>query len=147
MCCRLCLLAICTVTLGWNDFITLLIWNQNSDSHLKKKIFRFLSRFVHVRLQSWHKMLIWPKNIFSQRRIWLRSQIPWEKCKKIYSKNFLAFKCRQEIMYFLYFSTVYKSSQPSNFLRVNFLATFSTDSLSASSSRFFDTHTDNICGK
>jgi hypothetical protein len=41
-------------------------------------------------------------------------------------------------------STVYKSSQPCNFLCVHFFATFSTDSKSASNSAFFDTHHQNI---
>ncbi len=38
---------------------------------------------------------------------------------------------------------MYKSSQPSNFLRGNFLDTFSTDSKSASNA-FFDTHIENV---
>jgi hypothetical protein len=47
-------------------------------------------------------------------------------------------------MYFLHFNTMYKSSQPSHFRYVNFFATFSTDSKSASNSAFFDTHIENI---
>jgi hypothetical protein len=45
-----------------------------------------------------------------------------------------------ELCTFSPFSTVYKSFQPYNFLRVNFFATFSMDSNSASNSAFFDTH-------
>ncbi len=46
------------------------------------------------------------------------------------------------IRWFFIFSIVYKSSHPSNFLRVNYFATFSMDSSSGSNSVFFDTQYD-----
>ncbi len=73
-----------------------------------------------------------------KRRIWCWFQIRWKICKKIPTKKVISIKVK-ELCTFSPFSTVYKSSQPCNFLRGNFFATFSTDSNSASNSAF-DTH-------
>ena len=52
----------------------------------------------------------------------------------------------QKLCIFSPFSTVYKSYQPYNFLRVNFLDVFSTDSKLTSNSAFFYIPVANICG-
>jgi hypothetical protein len=61
---------------------------------------------------------------------------PLKKVFKRAFKKLLAYKS-VEIMYFSPFSTVYTSSQPSNFLSVIVLATFSTDSKSALFENFY----------
>jgi hypothetical protein len=61
---------------------------------------------------------------------------PLKKLEKIPMKKAISMKVL-ELGTFPPFSIVYKSSQPYNFLLVNFFATFSTDSNSASKSAFF----------
>jgi hypothetical protein len=71
---------------------------------------------------------------------------PLIKVKKVSTTKFIGIKV-YKLCTFSTFSTVYKSSQPCNFLCVLFFATFSTDSKSASNFAFFDTHIENIWEK
>ncbi len=62
---------------------------------------------------------------------------PLKKLYKISYNKFISVKLLElQCRYFLLFTTVYESSQPSNFLHVNFFITFSMDSNSASNSVF-----------
>ncbi len=109
--------------LVWNGFNTLLVWNQNwiiivySDSRFLKDFWFFEPFCALWKLQNAKSAKMAPKIFLSQH---------------------------PGLWFFSPFSTVFKSSHPSNFLCLDFFATFSTDSKSASNSAFSDTHIENI---
>ncbi len=119
-----------------------------SKTHLQNTFFDFLSRFLHVRLQSLQKVLIWPKKKFfgnirkdiKNRRISRWFRIRWKSCKKNATKQVISKKILTNM------SKKWKKGLFSvtflliTFFMVYFFKTISTDSKSAWNSAFFDTH-------
>jgi hypothetical protein len=97
-----------------------------SDSRLKKRFLVFLSRFVSLGFKVCKKCYNDPTNIFfttfwygyQKTQNWMLISNPLKKVISIKELKLCAFSS---------FSTLWKSSQPSNFLCVNFPDTFSID--------------------
>ncbi len=105
-----------------------------SDSRLKKRFFLLLCARSASKFAKSSNMI--KKIIFSNYfDMGVKKRRIWRVVKNFPHKKLLSWKCT-----FSPFSTVYKSSQPYNFLCVNFFATFSTDSSSASNPAFSDIH-------
>ncbi len=109
-----------------------------SKTHLLNMFFDFLSRFLRVRLQSFKKVLIWPKKIekgVKKRRISRWFRIRWKICekmhpKKVISKTSLTNLSKSEK------SAFFRNVFANNFFFVHFFKTFSTDSKLAWNSAF-----------